>query len=85
MKYQMLFWSLIATSLSVGLFGKHQSQARPAPIFQSIIEEIRTRIPSDYQMRLPAYIPDGNLNLISIGEENHEVFAVLVSETHDCA
>lgn len=98
MKYQMLFWSLIAISLGSDLFGKHQSQARPAPVFQPIIEEIRTRIPSDFQMRLPAFItddfedltlhafiPDDDLDLISIGEDNHEVFAVLVSETHDCA
>ena len=98
MKYQMLFWALIAISLGLDLFGEHQSQAKPAPVFQPLIEEIRTRMPSDFQLRLPAFIPDDfedltlyafipddELDLIRIGEENQDVFSVIVSSTHDCA
>lgn len=98
MKYQMLFWTLIAISLGFDLFGEHQSQAKPAPIFQPIIEEIRTRIPSNFQMRLPAFIPDDfedltlsafipddELDVISIEFGNHDVFSVIVSSTDDCA
>ena len=98
MKYQILFWTSIVISLGLDVFNKHQSLAKPAPIFQPIIEEIRTRMPSDFQLRLPtfipddfedltlyAFIPDDELDLISIGDGDRDVFSVIVSSTHDCA
>ena len=98
MKYQLLFWTLVVVSLGIDSYQPHQSQAKPAPIFQPIVEEIRDRIPSDFKMRLPAslpsvaedlelyaFIPDDDLDVISLGDSDREVFTVLVSETSDCA
>ena len=46
MKCQLLFWTLLAINFGVDLLPSHPSQAKPASIFQPIIEEIRTQIPS---------------------------------------
>ena len=95
MKYQLLFWTLVAISLGIDSYQPRQSQAKPAPIFQPIIEEIRDRLPTDFKMRLPAslpsvaedltlyaFIPDDDLDLISM--DDRDVFTVLISETPDC-
>ena len=58
MKYQLLFWTLLAINFGIDLLPSHPSQAKPASIEKSIIEEIRTQIPSGFKMRLPTFIPD---------------------------
>lgn len=97
MKYQLLFWTLVVVSLGIDSYQPHKSQAKPAPIFQPIIEEIRDRIPADFKMRLPAslpsvaedlelyaFIPDDDLDLISLGEGEQNIFTVLVADADDC-
>lgn len=97
MKYQLLFWSLIGISLGFDLFGDRTSYSYPAPVFQSIVEEIKTRIPSNLKIRLPghispvpeditlySFIPDDDFDFISLGEKDLDTFIVLVSETPDC-
>ena len=97
MKYQLLFWILVAINLGIDSFTDRQSQAQPAPIFRPIIQEIRDRMPADFKMRLPAslpsvaedlelyaFIPDDDLDLISLGEGEQNIFTVLVADTDDC-
>ena len=65
-------------------FSDRTSQAKPTPIFEPIIEEIRTQLPSDFQMRLPAslpsftedlelyaFIPDDEVDVVTIGEGDY--------------
>ena len=97
MKYQLLLWSLIAIIFGLESLDRHSTQAKPASIFHPIIEDIRTHIPSSLQIRLPAvlptlaedttlysFVPEGDLNMISMGKEDLDTFMVLVSKIPHC-
>ncbi|MEM8675350.1 MAG: hypothetical protein AAGF83_15965 [Cyanobacteria bacterium P01_G01_bin.67] len=96
MKYQLLGLSILGTVLSFQLFSDRPSYGEPETIFQPIIQEIRDRLPKNYQLRLPAalpkfteelelyaFIPDDDLQLIGVGEK--EVFTIAVASLPNCA
>ena len=97
MKYQLIFWTLFGISLGIDFWGDRQSHSAPAPVFRPIIQEIRTRIPSNLQLRLPTNLPplsedvtlysfilDDDFDLISLGSEDLNTFMVLVSDIPNC-
>ena len=97
MKYQLLLWSLIAAIIGIESYKNSPTTAKPAPIFESVIEEVRSQIPSNLQLRLPgfipqvseeitlySFIPDRDLDLINLGDEDLDTFMVVVSQIPDC-
>ena len=94
MKYQLLFLSLVST-VGTCLFSQRPSLAEPAPIFQPIVREIRDRLPQNFQMRLPAFlpeftedlqlysfVPDDDFKIFDLGGK--DVFSVLISDIPGC-
>ncbi|MEL6929020.1 MAG: hypothetical protein AAFO95_10325 [Cyanobacteria bacterium J06600_6] len=95
MKYQLLLLSLIGTALGANLLETRPSQAEPAPVFQPIIQDIRDRLSTDFQMRLPAALPeftksldlyafvaDDEMQVVNI--KGQDVFSVIVSDLPNC-
>jgi len=87
------------TLFVLDVFAVKQSQAKPLEIFGPIIEDIKTRIPSDLKMRLPAFVPtsiqdktlysfmyDDDLSIeIALDDLKMEFFTVQIADTPDCS
>lgn len=97
MKHHLVFLSSLAIFLSVNSSTTEQSQAKPAKVFQPIINEITETIPSDLEMRLPTSIPAVNKNSIyasvaqsdrqinvSLGDLDLDFFTVTITNTPNC-
>ena len=97
MKYQLLFWTLFGISFGIDFFDNRLSHSTPAPVFEPILTEIRDRLPNNLKLRLPAevtptveetilysFIPDDDLDLISMGDPTLNAFMVMISEFPDC-
>ena len=92
MKYQTLSLSLLGTLLGANLFGGYPATAKPAPIFQPIVREIRDRLPAEFKMRLPATLPEftKDLPLFAFVVDDdikifgQDVFSVLISDIPGC-
>ena len=86
-------------AISFILFYTRQSQAETSPIFEPIIENIKTRLPSGLKMRLPAsvatstpnstlysFVPDDDSKLtIDLDDIEMEFFTVLIAERPNCS
>lgn len=97
MKFRLIS-TLLPFVFAFNLFSNRQSQANPSPIFQPIIKEIETRLPSGLEMRLPAAVPtstqDATLYSFLPNEDSElifefndlkvEFFTVLIGNTSDC-
>ncbi|GAB4540652.1 MAG: hypothetical protein Tsb0014_32030 [Pleurocapsa sp.] len=92
MKYQLLFWSLVAIIVGIETLNQERSQAEPASIFQPIIRDIKTLLPENVEMRLPAFLPTlpEEITLYSFVLQDKEKLnqkkslMVLISDTPDC-
>ena len=94
-----LIYPLLSLLLVFNLFPTQQSQAKPSPIFQPIIEDLKTRLPSGLKMRLPAtiptstkdatlysFLPDEDSKLVfEFDELKMEFFTVLIGDSSDCS
>ncbi|MEO1341606.1 MAG: hypothetical protein AAFV28_10805 [Cyanobacteria bacterium J06635_13] len=93
MKYRVFFNTLIPFVIVVNLFQTRQSQAEPSPIFEPIIENIKTRLPSGLKMRLPAsvlstqdsilysFLPnDDRMLAVDLEDIEVEFFTVLIAD-----
>ncbi|VEP17190.1 conserved hypothetical protein [Hyella patelloides LEGE 07179] len=97
MKFRLIY-TLLPFVFAFNLFPNRQSQAKPSPIFQPIIKEIETRLPSGLEMRLPAtvptstqdatlysFLPDEDSKLIfEFDDLKMEFFTVLIGDNSDC-
>ena len=98
MKFRLIS-TLLAFVFAFNLFHNRQSQAKPSPIFQPIIKEIETRLPSGLEMRLPSavptstqdatlysFLPDEDSELIfEFDDLKMEFFTVFIGDTSDCS
>lgn len=97
MKCRVFLNTLIPFVIVVNLFQTRQSQAEPSPIFEPIIENIKTRLPSGLKMRLPAsvlstqdsilysFLPnDDRMLAVDLEDIEVEFFTVLIADRPDC-
>ena len=56
MRYRFFVPTLLSLPFIFNLLCTRQSQAKPAPVFEPIVREIKTRMSSGLQMRLPAFM-----------------------------
>lgn len=56
MKYKVFFSTLIPFVIVFNLFQTRQSQAELSPVFEPIIENIKTYLPSGLKIRSPASV-----------------------------
>ena len=94
-----LIYPLLSLLLVFNFFPTQQSQAKPSPIFQPIIKDLKTRLPSGLKMRLPAavptstrdatlysFLPDEDSKLVfEFDELKMEFFTVLIGNSSDCS
>ena len=99
MKYKLFVNTLIPFVVVFNLFYTRQSQAEPSPIFEPIMENIKTRLPSGLKMRLPAsvatstpnstlysFVPDDDSKLtIDLDDIEMEFFTVLIADRPNCS
>ena len=98
MKFKLLIHTFFVLFV-LDIFAIEQSQAKPLAVFQPIVEEIKTRIPSGLEMRLPAFVPasiqdttlysfiyDSDLSLeIVLDDLEMEFFTVQIANTPNCS
>ena len=98
MKYKFLN-TLIPFVIVLNLFYIRQSQAKPSPIFKPIMKNLKTRLPSNLRMRLPAsvltsakgstlysFLPDDDSKLtIDLGDLKMDFFTVLIADRFNCS
>jgi hypothetical protein len=83
MIYSKLFaTSAIATSL---LAGSLTATAEPAPLFQPIIPELQSKLPSGWKLRLPAYLPTTGVPLYAYVRSSPTITQVNIAVSPDCA
>ena len=99
MKYKLFIYTLLPFVCILNLFCTEQSQAKPGSVFKPIIDDIKTRLPSGLELRLPTFIPasppdatlysflpdDDSKIAIAINDLKMEFFTVLIADTPDCA
>lgn len=98
MKYKVFFNTLIPFLIVFNLFYTRQSQAEQSPIFEPIIENIKTRLPSGLKMRLPAsilstqdstlysFLSDDDSKLtMDLGNIEMEFFTVQIADLPNCS
>ena len=99
MKNKLFTRILFSAIFVLNLFCIQKSQAKPSSIFEPIIEDIKTRLPSDLKMRLPSFIPTSTQNLtlysfmydedltmaIELDDLKMEFFTVSIANTLDCS
>ena len=99
MKFRFFARTLIPFVFVSNLFYVRQSHAKPSPIFEPVIQEIESRLPSGLRMRLPAVIPTSYRNktlysflhdddtklVMDLEDLKMEFFTVLVADTPDCS
>lgn len=99
MKYRPFIYTLLSFIFVSNLFYTPQSQAKPSPIFEPIIKDIKTRLPSRLKMRLPAIVPttpqnftlysflrdDDSKLVIDLDDLKMEFFTVIIAKTPDCS
>ena len=99
MKQRVFIYSLLLFVSTFNLFTLKQSQAKSRSIFQPIIKDIKTRLPSGLELRLPSFIPtppeatlysflpnDNSKIAIALDDDlKMEFFTVLIANTPDCA
>lgn len=97
MKYRVFLNTLIPFVIVVNIFQTRQSQAEPSPIFEPIIENIKTRLPSGLKMRLPAsvlserdstlysFLSDDDRGLMmNLKNIEMDFFTVLIADLPNC-
>ena len=99
MKYKLFVNTLIPFVVVFNLFYTRQSQAKPSPIFEPIMGNIKTRLPSGLKMRLPAsvatstpnstlysFLPDDDSKLtIDLDDIKMDFFTVLIADRPNCS
>ena len=99
MKYKLFINTLIPFVVVFNLFYTRQSQAEPSPIFEPIMGNIKTRLPSGLKMRLPAsvatstpnstlysFLPDDDSKLrIDLDDIKMYFFTVLIADSPNCS
>jgi len=99
MKYKFFVYTLFPLLFVFNLLFTRQSLAKPASIFQPVIEEIEARLSSGLKMRLPAFVPtfdrdstlypflssDDSKLVMNLDELKLEFFTVLIGDTPDCS
>ncbi|PSB01618.1 hypothetical protein [Merismopedia glauca] len=83
MIYSQLFASsLVGVSLLANL---SSATAAPAPIFQPIISELQSKLPSGWKLRLPAYLPSAPVQLYAYVRSSPVITQVNIATSPDCA
>ncbi|MEM8723082.1 MAG: hypothetical protein AAGE84_27990 [Cyanobacteria bacterium P01_G01_bin.39] len=97
MKFRLIY-TLLPFVFALNVFPNRQSQAKPSPIFQPIIKDIETRLPSGLEMRLPAAVPTSTQNttlysflpdedselILEFEDLKMDFFTVLIGDSSDC-
>jgi hypothetical protein len=74
--------SLVGVSLFTGFSG---ASAAPAPIFQPIVSELQSKLPSGWKLRLPAYLPEAPVQLYAYVRSSPVITQVNIAISPDCA
>lgn len=61
------------------------ASAAPAPIFQSIVPELKSKLPSGWNLRLPSYLPDAPVQLYPYVRSSAAITQVNIAISPDCA
>ena len=79
------FFALSFATISIGLSGSIiPALAAPAPLFQTVIEDIKDQLPTGSTLRLPAYLPDSPIQLFPYVKKDPMGFGVYLSTQSGC-